>query len=139
MKTALPGRPGKTPMKTPVLRVLVVEDHADTRAALKTLLGMLAYQARFAVDVASALQAASEEPFDVLLSDIGLPDGDGWDMLLKMTVTGCRPPYAIAMSGLCLEEDAAKSRAAGFACHLGKPFLPEELMKALGAAALALA
>ena len=117
----------KTKVQKPVLRLLVVEDQCDLRTALQTFFSLLGHQARFVENVASALQAAREESFDVLLSDIGLPDGDGWDLLHQLEETGHRPSCAIAMSGYCLAEDIAKSKAAGFALHLIKPFPPEEL------------
>ena len=113
------------------LRVLVVEDHLDTRNGLELFLGMLGYELRFAVDVASALAAASEEEFDVLLSDIGLPDGNGWELLRELDKRGRRPAVAIAMSGFNTDRDLACSRDAGFAMHLVKPFQPEKLEAAL--------
>ena len=116
------------------VRLLVVEDRSDLRAALQSFFRLLGYRARFAEDVASALRAAGEESFDVLLSDIGLPDGTGWDLLRSLAETGRRPPYAIAMSGFGMEEDLAQSKAAGFAVHLVKPVSPEALLEALDAA-----
>ena len=114
-----------------VLRLLVVEDHADLRAALGAFFEVLGHRARFVGDVASALRAADEEPFDVLLSDIGLPDGDGWSLLRQLEEAGRRPPLAIAMSGFGLDECVMRSKEAGFALHLTKPFAPENLIKAL--------
>ncbi len=113
------------------LRLLVVEDHGDLRTSLEAFFILLGYEARFVVNVAAALQAASEESFDLLLSDIGLPDGTGWDLLRQLNETARRPPYAIAMSGFCMAGDLAKSKAAGFSLHLVKPFPPEDLEKVL--------
>ena len=118
------------------LRLLVVEDHADMCTALRTFFEMLGYRARFATNVASALRAADEETFDVLLSDIGLPDGNGWDLLRQLEVADRRPPHAIAMSGFGLREHAERSKSAGFALHLVKPFSPESLIAALDEAVL---
>jgi CheY-like chemotaxis protein len=64
-----------------------------------------------------------------LLSDIGLPDGTGWDIR-----TRCKPrqwPYAIAMSGFGMNADNARSRDAGYRHHLLKPFKTAELDKLL--------
>lgn len=113
------------------LRLLVVEDHSDLRWALQAFVVALGYNARFVEDVASALHAAGEQSYDVLLCDIGLPDGSGWDLLPQMEANGHRPPYAIAMSVFNLGEDVARSIAAGFALHLFKPFPPGDLKKAL--------
>ena len=78
---------------------------------------------------------AAEQRFDVLLSDISLPDGTGWELLEDLVHRGCQPPHAIAMSGLSDVSDRTRSREAGFETHLVKPFLPEELENALRRAA----
>ena len=108
----------------------MVEDHQDTRNGLELFLEMLGYELRFAVNVATALDAANEE-FDVLLSDIGLPDGNGWELLRELDKRGRRPAVAIAMSGFSTDQDLACSRDAGFSMHLVKPFQPEKLEAAL--------
>jgi CheY-like chemotaxis protein len=120
------------------LRVLVVEDHADMRTGLAVLFKLLGCQSRFAIDLASARKIACEERFDVLLSDINLPDGDGWDLLRELQTLGCRPAVAVAMSGFGSEKDISQSEAAGFDVHLVKPFPPAELMAILERAAKAL-
>ncbi len=119
------------------LRLLVVEDHHDLCVMLELFLDGLGCEARVVRDVASALHAADEGPFDVLLCDIALPDGDGWSLLGQLEKTGHRPRYAIAMSCHGLSNDRAKSVAAGFATHLAKPFPPEALEAALQTARLA--
>ena len=113
------------------LRLLVVEDHGDLCITHKGLFALLGYQARFVHDVASALHAADEEPLDVLLSDIGLPDGTGWDLLRQLRQSGHGPACAIAMSGYGLDSHLSESAAAGFDLHLIKPFSPEALESAL--------
>ena len=118
----------------PALRLLVVEDHRELCAMLRLFLGVLGCEARFVPDVGSALRAAKEERFDALLSDIALPDGDGWDLLRQLAASGHRPRHAIAMSCHGLADDRAKSAAAGFAAHLAKPFAPDALARALRAA-----
>lgn len=121
----------------PALRLLVVEDHRELCAMLKLFLEVLGCGARFTEDAASALRAADEESFDVLLCDIALPDGNGWDLLRQLETSGHRPRHAIAMSCHGLNEDRARSEAAGFAAHLVKPFAPEALTHALQDARLA--
>ncbi len=121
------------------LRLLVVEDHNDLRMLLRTFFEDLGYQARVAGDLASAMRIADEEPFDVLLSDIALPDGDGWELLQRLDQTGHRPRYAIAMSGFYGLAGYARSKQAGFAVHLVKPVAPIALEQALAAAGQAIA
>ena len=113
------------------LRILVVEDHLEMRTALEVLFRLLGCPARFAVDMASARQAAGEERFDVLLSDINLPDGSGWDLVRELKEKSCRTKVAISMSGSVTGKDAAASREAGFDFHLIKPFEAQELMAIL--------
>ena len=116
------------------LRLLVVEDHPDTRKGLELFLGMFGFEVRFAEDVRSALAAAGEETFDALLSDIGLPDGNGWELLRELEKRGHLPAAAIAMSGFSTAKDLAQSEATGFHAHLIKPFLREDLEAALALA-----
>ena len=73
--------------------------------------------------MASALAAISSSRFDVLISDIGLPDGDGWQLIAQMK----NKPFGIAMSGYGANSDLEKSHAAGYKHHLTKPFLPDDL------------
>lgn len=126
-----PGTRADAALIKPALRLLVVEDHSELCAMLRLFLGVLGCEARFVPDVASALRAAGEERFDALLSDIALPDGDGWDLLRRLAASGHRPRHAVAMSCHGLTEDRAKSAAAGFAVHLAKPFAPDAFARAL--------
>ncbi len=134
------ARPAKSngkasPARTRALHVLVVENHSDTRQGVKAFLKALGYRASFAEDKASALALAGKETFDLLLSDISLPDGNGWELLQVLDAQGLRPQHAIAMSGLGDLADRTRSHDAGFETHLVKPFRPEELEQALRRAA----
>ena len=113
------------------LRILVVENHPDTRQGIKAFLKALGHRAAFAEDKGGALALAQRIRFDLLLSDISLPDGNGWELLPALDAQGCRPAHAIAMSGLGEPADQTRSLAAGFELHLVKPFRPEELENAL--------
>lgn len=110
-------------------RVLLVEDHPDTGALLSRLLRSWGHEVRMAGSVASALEAASAESFDLLISDLGLPDGSGHDLMRQLAARG--PIQAIAVSGYGASEDIRQSRDAGFAAHLTKPVTPTVLREAI--------
>ncbi|HEY5778359.1 MAG TPA: PAS domain S-box protein [Terrimicrobiaceae bacterium] len=101
------------------LRLLIVEDHADTALLLKRLLETSGYTVKTAGGVAEALEAAAREPFDVLVSDLGLPDGTGCELMRQLRER--QPLRGIAMSGYGMEEDVRQSLEAGFSEHLVKP------------------
>ncbi len=99
--------------------ILLVDDHLDTSMVMKLLLERQGYRVTTADSVASALALADREPFDLLVSDIGLPDGTGLDIMRELrSRQGIR---GIALSGFGMEDDVRKSRDAGFADHLIKP------------------
>jgi PAS domain S-box-containing protein len=100
------------------LRILLVEDHADTAEAMADLLGARGHRVTLAAGVAEAL-AAAERGFDLVISDLGLPDGSGHDLMRELVRRhGWK---GIALSGYGMEEDVRRSREAGFALHLTKP------------------
>ncbi|HEY3570062.1 MAG TPA: PAS domain-containing protein [Thermoanaerobaculia bacterium] len=113
----------------PGRRVLLVEDHPDTLAAMAQLLELFGYTVRTADSVASALQAAEGERIDVVVSDIGLPDGSGLDLMRQLLAR--QPVRGIALSGFGMEEDLRKSREAGFEEHLTKPVDFAQLQRVL--------
>lgn len=110
-------------------RVLVVEDHPATARGLKMLLEISGYRVLLARDVATALALAAMSEFDVLLCDLILPDGDGWDLLEMLSDD--RAIRAIAFSGLHGPEQIKRSRAAGFTEHVVKGAPAEDLLRAL--------
>jgi CheY-like chemotaxis protein len=103
----------------PLLRILLVDDHEDTNRIMQLLLERLGHQVATAGSVNDALEAARAQRFDVLISDIGLPDGSGLDLMRQ--VSEIQPIIGIALSGFAMDEDAARSRKAGFDEHLTKP------------------
>lgn len=111
------------------LRLFLVENHADTIKYMRLFLEQLNYQIRVAPDMATALREIPNSQCDVLISDIGLPDGDGWQLLEKLGSN--RPPIAIAMSGYGTGNDQQKSHEVGYSHHLIKPFTPEALLTIL--------
>ena len=117
-------------MKSNPLKFFVVENHQDTLDAIKMFLEAQGHTVEAAPDMKSALKRAPATKFDVLISDIGLPDGDGWELMktLREQMPGLK---AIAMSGYGMRADLDRSKSAGFAAHLIKPFGPVELDVAL--------
>jgi PAS domain S-box-containing protein len=102
------------------LQILLVEDHRDTAEIMRRLLVLYGHDVRTAGDVATALSLASQHPFDLLISDLGLPDASGAELLQELRARGHTLP-AVALSGYGQEEDVARSKAAGFVEHLLKP------------------
>ncbi len=107
------------------LRVFVVENHPDTLKYLAMYLGQIGHTVVAARSMEEALAALPDADCDVLISDIGLPDGDGWELLRRARLP--RPIYAIAMSGFGLNADRVQSKAAGYRHHILKPFDPDDL------------
>ena len=101
------------------MRILLVEDHEDTNRSLTNLLRRRGYQVQSALNFQSALDLSSKVQFDVLISDLALPDGSGIDLVQKLQST--RPVIGIALTGFGMEEDIRKGREAGFHYHLVKP------------------
>lgn len=111
------------------LNILLVEDHADTLAVMKRLLERNGHKITPAENIKTALALVQASTFDLLISDIGLPDGTGIDLLRH--VLAIRPMPAIALSGYGMEADVLHSREAGFTAHLTKPVNLSELQRAL--------
>jgi len=109
-------------------RILLVEDHADTARIMAELLENAGYDVLLAKSIASAVACASQ-PFDVLVSDIGLPDGSGLDLVRRLRPS--RPVPAIALSGYGTTADVSRSHAAGFQRHLVKPVDLRDLLRAI--------
>jgi len=110
---SLPGGARKS------MRILLVEDHEDTNRSLTNLLRRRGYQVQSADSISSALECAANGSFDLLISDIGLPDGTGIELMERLgtehSLTG------IALTGFGMEDDIRRSRDVGFSEHLVKP------------------
>jgi signal transduction histidine kinase/CheY-like chemotaxis protein len=132
------GSPGAGGNGTPLpraARVLLAEDHSDTAKVMVKLLRLSGYVVRSAGTVAEALELAAAEPFDVLVSDIGLPDASGYELMRQLKSRyGVR---GIALSGYGMEEDARRSREAGFDDHIVKPVNVAQLRAAIARMAAA--
>jgi len=101
------------------VRTLLVDDNQDTLKYLSKILTVRGYIVHTADSLATALALASEADFDVLISDIELPDGSGLELMWRLR--SIRPVLGIALSGFGSPEDVEQSRSAGFALHLIKP------------------
>jgi signal transduction histidine kinase len=120
------------PTKANGLRVLLVEDHEPTRTALTQLLMRRSYKVITAGSIAEARTLATAQNFNLVVSDIGLPDGNGYDLMAELQKNGA--VKGIALTGYGMEQDVARSRAAGFVAHLTKPVSIQSLESALNIA-----
>jgi CheY-like chemotaxis protein len=111
------------------MRIFLVENHPDTLFYLHRHLVRAGHEVGTAQCCTDALRDLPTKPCDLLITDLGLPDGDGWSLLEQLGAA--RPPFAVAISGRNSPTDRQRSRAAGFQHHLIKPFLPEDLDRLL--------
>jgi len=111
------------------LKILLVEDHEDTLRAMARLLRKLEHSVITATCVVEALDAANEHEFDLLISDLGLPDGTGIELM--RSILEKRPCKGIALTGYGMESDISGTRAAGFTAHLTKPVSFQDLANAI--------
>ena len=126
-KTPAPSELAR-PVKS--LHILLVEDHADTARLMRRLLAIDGHEVRWAADVATALQLAATLNFDLLLSDLGLPDGTGVDLMRSLREKGSLLP-GIILSGYGQDRDIERSLEAGFTAHLVKPLSLQKLHQAM--------
>jgi len=114
------------------LRVLVVDDEADTCELLQAILEGCGAQVKTASSAAAALEAVVEEVFDVLVSDIGMPEEDGYSLLAKVRALskerGGKVPAAAALTAYASEADRIRVLQSGFQIHVPKPISPSELV-----------
>ena len=110
-------------------RVLLVEDNEVTARVMARLLRQMSHDVQTAVSVESALNVAATRPFDLLISDVGLPDGSGLDLMREL-----KKQYGmvgIAVTGYGMEEDIRICHDAGFSLHLTKPISARQLEHAI--------
>jgi DNA-binding response OmpR family regulator len=116
--------PGKS------LRILIVEDHTDTLHALSSLLQHFGHEISVADNAENARRIIQSKNFDVVLADIALPDGTGYDVIAEAKRS--QPIKAVALSGFGAPADIKRGREAGFDFHLTKPVDFHELRAVLG-------
>jgi signal transduction histidine kinase/CheY-like chemotaxis protein len=130
--TPSPSSARDAPSPPVTRRILLVEDHEPTRAPLVRLLARRGYEVISAGTAAAALDEAAKNHFDLVLSDIGLPDRDGFDLMRELRdLYGMR---GIALTGYGMEDDVDRSGKSGFIAHLTKPISVAILDRALTAA-----
>ena len=111
-------------MSTP-LRILIIENHEVTAKFISMFLERSGHQVTIIPDGLTALSRDDLANFDAILSDIGLPDVNGWDLMRQLRSR--TRAYAVAMSGFGGEADVQRSLASGYQYHLAKPFVPAAL------------
>ena len=106
------------------MRILFVEDNANTARAMKVMLELRGFSVDIVATVADALSHIGSNDYDLMISDISLPDGTGYDILSQSS----KPLRAIALSGYTSNADREESLAKGFSEFITKPFKSEELL-----------
>lgn len=114
--------------------VLVVDDDSDSRGLIRRILEGCRARVLTAGSAEEALAVLRAQGPDVLVSDIGMPDVDGYELLRRVRAEGNKIP-AIALTAFARSEDRTKALLAGFAIHVAKPVEPEELLATVASAA----
>jgi hypothetical protein len=110
------------------MRVLVVEDALDTLNMLGAVFEMRGYEVTLCQTPTEALRVAASMWFDIVISDIGMPEIDGYELLGRLReLPGMRNVPAVALTGYASAADSEASHAAGFDAHIAKPIDPSEL------------
>jgi len=120
------------PFAMPALTVLLVEDHESSRVVLKKLLQRQGHTVTAAADAAEALAAARDGSFDLVVSDIGLPDRDGYQLMEALRAL--QPVVGVALTGYGMSDDIRRAEDAGFVAHVTKPVTAQQLTEALAKA-----
>jgi DNA-binding response OmpR family regulator len=112
------------------MRILLVEDHEDTRNILTRLLKHWGFDVAPVANLQRGLEQLDSEPLDVILSDIGLPDGTGYALISEARRRG-KNVLGIALSGFGFPTEVRLSKQTGFDHHLSKPFDCQQLRSLL--------
>jgi PAS domain S-box-containing protein len=128
--TGAAAPPAPAPSIAPGLRILLIEDHLNTRATLVQLLKSWGHSIQEAETVAQGRQLLKSQRFDLLLTDVELPDGAGSDLMREIRETPPAIP-GIALTGFDAAPYAARSMEAGFLLHFTKPIATEKLKTAI--------
>lgn len=112
------------------VKILLVEDHPDTAALLRSCLEHCGHRVVTAGTCQEALSHPELARMEVLICDIGLPDGSGWELLPKLRAR-IGSVHALAITARGFADDKARSLSVGFQAHLTKPFAPHQLIALL--------
>jgi CheY-like chemotaxis protein len=114
------------------VHVLIVEDDTDSRNVLAVLLQRLGAIVEAVSSAKEAFDRVTDRPPDVLVSDIGMPEEDGYSLMRRVRQIGSeRKLPAIALTAYARKQDADAAFAAGYDCHLPKPVAPVDLIRAI--------
>ena len=119
------------------LRILVVDDEADSRSLLNAILTRSGSEVRCCGSAANAMEEFKDWNPAVLVSDIGMPGEDGYALIKKLRqqkAKRARGIPAIALTAYASPDDRAQALAAGFQMHLAKPIEPETLLSSIATA-----
>lgn len=109
---------------------LVVDDVADVTEMLAVVLTHAGYSVVTAASAPAALKAARERQFDVIISDIGMPEMNGYQLAREMrTMPGYETVPMVAVTGYSMFDDKERSSNAGFNAHMTKPIDPRALLE----------
>ncbi len=120
---------GEAPLEAGRRRILVVEDHATTAALMARLLRKRGHLVEVAHTKADGVAIGLVQEFDIVISDLGLPDGNGYEVMEALRSHS--PVVGIALTGYGMEADVAQSTRAGFQFHLTKPVDAQKLYQAI--------
>jgi CheY-like chemotaxis protein len=123
----------RPPVRLDGVRVLVVDDDDDARRVLMMVLQQLGAIVVTAANARAAVEALAKSRADVLVSDLAMPDQDGFDLIRRLRDDGhdAKKLPAVALTAFVQQEDARRALSAGFQVHLPKPVDPYDLTSAI--------
>jgi CheY-like chemotaxis protein len=124
-----PAVPEKKKAASRRQRLLVVDDHVDTCTGMRMMLERRGYDITVAHSADQAVEKTQQQDFDLVISDIGLPDRTGYELMTELRQS--KGLLGIALSGFGMENDVEKARDAGFSEHLTKPINFDRLEQAI--------
>ena len=125
----IPTEPKPAAVSSRKLNILIVEDHENTAMVMSKLLKRNGHEVMTASTVRQALDVLRTTPLDLLVSDLGLPDGNGFEVMKELSKIS--DAKGIAISGYGMEEDLERSSRAGFSAHLTKPIDVQKLQETI--------
>ncbi|HYE90754.1 MAG TPA: PAS domain-containing protein [Terriglobales bacterium] len=129
---ALPPAPDERPQPLRGVRALVVDDQPDARELVKLILQTAGAEVVAVASAEAALATIATAKPTVVVSDIAMPDQDGYELLRELRARGIRVP-AVAITAYGHTEDRDRALRSGFAYHVGKPIDPERFIEIIGA------